>query len=118
MIDGTEAKSRNTRRWKAKRMPRKEYYTYSKTYAYEEEVPYEGAISDMVEGATTLVGDVTWGADIIWSEALGQYEIIMTWTDHGNHFSDIGEGPKDDDFLNDVFSYLDSQGIDLQEITY
>lgn len=99
-------------------MPRQEYYTYSNTYEYEEEVPYVGAISDKVEGATTLSGDVTWSADIDWNETLGQYEIFMTWTDHGNHFSDIGEGPKEEDFLDDVYSYLESQGIDSEQVTY
>jgi hypothetical protein len=99
-------------------MPRQEYFTYNNTYEYEEEVPYEGAISDGVEGAKTLSGDVTWSADISWNEALGQYEVDMTWTDHGNHFSDIGEGPKEDDFLGDLYSYLESQGIDSEEVTY
>lgn len=99
-------------------MPGQEYYTYSNTYEYSEEVPYEGAIADGVEEATTLVGEVTWAADISWNEALRQYEVDMTWDDHGNHFSSIGEGPKEDDFIDDLYSYLESQGIDSEEVTY
>ena len=42
----------------------------------------------------------------------------MRWTDHGDHFSQIGEGPMEDDFIDDLYSYLESQGIDDEEVTY
>lgn len=99
-------------------MPRQQYYSYSNTYEYDIEVPYEGAIADGVEEATTLSGDVTWDADISWNESLGQYEVDMTWNDHQNHFSDNGDGPKGDDFIDDLYSYLESQGIDSEDVTY
>lgn len=99
-------------------MAKQEDYTYSNTYEYSEESPYEGAIADGIEEAKTLIGEVTWDADISWNEALGQYEVYMAWNDHGNHFSDIGEGPQEDGFIDDLFSYLTSQGIGSEEVTY
>lgn len=99
-------------------MPRQEYFRYSKTYEYSEEIPYGGAITDGAEEATILSGEVTWDADISWNEALGQYEVDMTWNDHGNHFTHLGEGPKEEDFIDDLYSYLEGQGIESDEVTY
>ncbi|AJE68552.1 hypothetical protein YH66_15080 [[Brevibacterium] flavum] len=99
-------------------MTKQEYYDYSKTYEYNEESPYTGALADGVEEATILSGEVTWSADITWNESLEQYEIFKTWNDHDGHFSNMGEGPLEDDFLNDVYSFLQSKGIDSAEVTY
>lgn len=116
--EAVEAKIVNKCGGKVNNVPRQEYYSYSNTYEYSEEVPYEGASADGVEGATTLIGDVTWGADISWNEVLGKYEVVMTWNDHGNHFGDDGEGPKEDSFIEDLYSYLENQGISSEEVTY
>jgi hypothetical protein len=99
-------------------MSRQEYFHYSNTYDYDVEVPYEGAIADGVDNAETLSGDVTWDADISWNEGLEKYEVDMTWNDNGSHFSDTGEGPKEEEFLDDLYSYLESQGVDSDEVTY
>ena len=93
-------------------MPRQEYYRYSNTYEYAIEFANEDSSADEVSG------EVTWDADITWNESLGQYKVDMSWNDHGNHFSRIGEGPKNDDFLDDLYSYMESQGIGSEEVTY
>lgn len=99
-------------------MARQDYYYYTKTYEYNEESPYNGAFDDGVEEAKLLSGEVTWSADITWNESLHQYEIFKSWTDHGDNFSDIGEGPMEEDFLDDLYSFLQSEGIDSEETTY
>ena len=97
-------------------MNRQEYYSYQNTYDYREESPYPGAIAEGVDGAKILSGDVTWNAEITWDEASQEYKLFKTWTDHGGNFSDLGEGPLEERFLDDMYAYFGSMGVDSTEI--
>ncbi len=99
-------------------MSKQDHYTYSNTYEYDVEIPYEGAAADGIEGAETLSGEVTWEADISWNESLGQYEVDMDWNDHEDQFSHDGNGPREDDFIDDLYSHLGNEGIGSEDITY
>lgn len=97
-------------------MARQDYYSFSKSYPYTLGPRFDGMLVDADEGPETVSGEVTWSADISWDDALGQYQIDLLWED--DNFSDFGEGPKEDDFMDDLFAYLEGQGIDSEEVTY
>jgi len=92
-------------------MKQADYYEFERTYDYEEEVPIDGAVAAGIEGAEILYGSVTWSASVVWDDLKNCYEVDMTWTDHSRNFSSIGEGPKEEQFWDDLYEHLESQGV-------
>lgn len=97
-------------------MKRNEYYEFQQTYDYEMEIPYDGAEADGIDEADTVFGSVEWSASIEWDESRVAYEITRTWKDMANYFSDPGEGPKGEEFDADLMAFLESQGIQWNDL--
>lgn len=96
-------------------MKQGDYYEFTRTYDYESEIPYDGATEDGIEDAHFVYGTVAWEASIIWNESEEAYVIDRSWEDYGNNFSQIGDGPMEDEFHHDLYSYLESLGIDYDD---
>lgn len=96
-------------------MSRQESYEFDKKYEYRDESPYEGAVDEGIEDAKFLYGEVSWSAEIKWNKSAKHYEAELFWTDHGNNFSDFGEGPMRDEFLDDLYTFISNKGIGYEE---
>ena len=97
------------------KMSRQESYEFDKKYEYRDESPYEGAVDEGIEDAKFLYGEVSWSAEIKWNKSAKRYEAELFWTDHGNNFSDFGEGPMRDEFLDDLYTFISNKGIGYEE---
>ena len=95
-----------------------DHYSFEKTYSYDEESPYNGAIADGYEDAEVISGEASFCADITWDESSEQYEVDWNWSDLSEQFDDVnGEAPSTaySEFYSDVLSFLEAKGIDTED---
>jgi len=88
-------------------------FSYENTYEFSVETnPYNEEENEIIKG------DITFSADAIWNESLGEYEVNTFWSETSGRFDNInGDAPdKEDEFREDWLNYLISQGVDIDDM--